>query len=205
MKTPVLDALTSLKNENHISFHFPGHKDKNTLIEWGKYIPQIDTTETEGMDNLLEPRGIIKESQELAAKVFGAKATFYAVNGSTGSNHIAMATITKPGDKVLVQRNSHKSIYNGLIINRLNPIYLYPNYNDEYNILTGLYPEEIEKAIQEHPDIKAVIITSPNYYGVCSDIEEIVRVVHKYNKLLMVDEAHGTSVWFFQIRLLFQL
>ncbi|MDR7869681.1 MAG: aminotransferase class I/II-fold pyridoxal phosphate-dependent enzyme [Tissierellaceae bacterium] len=196
MKTPVLDALIKLMEEDHVSFHFPGHKNKNTLIEWGKYIPYIDTTETEGMDNLLEPRGIIKESQELAAKAFGAKATYYAVNGSTGSNYIAMATITKPGDKVLVQRNCHKSIYNGMILNRLNPIYLYPNYNEKYHVLTGLYPEDIEKAILENPDIKAVIITTPNYYGVCSDIEEIVKVVHKYDKILMVDEAHGAHMVF---------
>lgn len=196
MKTPVLDALKRLMEEDHVSFHFPGHKNKNTLIEWGKYIPYIDTTETEGMDNLLEPRGIIKESQELAAKAFGAKATLYAVNGSTGSNYIAMATITKPGDKVLVQRNCHKSIYNGMILNRLSPIYLYPKYNDEYNILTGLDPADIERALVENPDIKAVIITSPNYYGVCSDIEEIVRIVHKYDKILMVDEAHGPHLTF---------
>lgn len=196
MKTPVLDALIKLMKEDHVSFHFPGHKNKNTLIEWGEYIPYIDTTETEGMDNLLEPRGIIKESQELAAKVFKAKATYYAVNGSTGSNYIAMATITKPGDKVLVQRNCHKSIYNGMILNRLNPIYLYPNYNEKHHVLTGINPEDIEKAIQENPDIKAVIITTPNYYGVCSDIEEIAKVVHKYNKVLMVDEAHGPHLVF---------
>ncbi|NLY44828.1 MAG: aminotransferase class I/II-fold pyridoxal phosphate-dependent enzyme [Tissierella sp.] len=196
MKTPVLDALIKLMKEDHVSFHFPGHKIKNTLIEWGEYIPYIDTTETEGMDNLLEPRGIIKESQELAAKAFGAKATYYAVNGSTGSNYIAMATITKPGDKVLVQRNCHKSIYNGMILNRLNPVYLYPNYNEKYHVLTGINPEDVEKAIQENPDIKAVIITTPNYYGVCSDIEEIARVVHKYDKILMVDEAHGPHLVF---------
>ncbi len=196
MKTPVLDALKKLMEEGHTSFHFPGHKNKNTLIEWGEYIPYIDTTETEGMDNLLEPRGIIKESQELAAKAFRAKATYYAVNGSTGSNYIAMATITKPGDKVLVQRNCHKSIYNGMILNRLNPVYLYPNYNEKHHVLTGIDPEDIERAIQENPDIKAVIITNPNYYGVCSDIEEIVKVVHKYNKVLMVDEAHGPHLVF---------
>lgn len=196
MKTPVLDALKKLMEEDHVSFHFPGHKNKNTLIEWGEYIPYIDTTETEGMDNLLEPRGIIKESQELAAKAFKAKATYYAVNGSTGSNYIAMATITKPGDKILVQRNCHKSIYNGMILNRLNPIYLYPNYNENYHVLTGISPEDVDKAIQENPDIKAVIITSPNYYGVCSDIEEIARIVHKYDKILMVDEAHGAHMVF---------
>ena len=148
------------------------------------------------MDNLLDPRGIIKESQDLAARVYGSKATYYSVNGSTGSNYIAMAAITKPGDKVLVQRDSHKSIYNGLVLNRLEPIYIYPNYSEEHHLLTGLDPELIEKSIQDNPDVKAVIITNPNYYGVCSNLEEIVRVVHKYDKVLMVDEAHGSHLVF---------
>lgn len=196
MKTPVFDGLKSLMEENSVSFHMPGHKGKNTLIEWGKYIPYIDTTETEGVDNLLEPRGIIKESQELAAEVFGAKSTLYGVNGSTGSIYIALSTITKPGDKVLIQRNCHKAVYNAMILNRLNPIYMYPNYNEKHNVLTGLYPEEIEEILQEHQDIKAVVMTYPNYYGVCSDLEKIAQIVHKYNKILMVDEAHGPHMSF---------
>lgn len=196
MKTPVFDGLKNLMEENSISFHMPGHKGKNTLIEWGKYIPYIDTTEVEGMDNLLEPRGIIKESQELAAKVYGAKTTIYGVNGSTGSIYIALSAITKPGDKVLIQRNCHKAVYNAMILNRLNPIYIYPNYNEEHNVLTGLDPDEIEEILLDNQDIKAVVMTYPNYYGVCSDIEKIVEVVHKYNKILMVDEAHGPHMSF---------
>ncbi len=196
MKTPVFDGLKSLMEENSVSFHMPGHKGKNTLIEWGKYIPYIDTTEVEGMDNLLEPRGIIKESQELAAKVYGAKTTIYGVNGSTGSIYIALSAITKPGDKVLIQRNCHKAVYNAMILNRLNPIYIYPNYNEEHNVLTGLDPDEIEEILLDNQDIKAVVMTYPNYYGVCSDIEKIVEVVHKYNKILMVDEAHGPHMSF---------
>ena len=196
MKTPVLEALDNLKKENSVSFHMPGHKGKNTLINWGDYIPFIDTTEVTGMDNLLEPRGVIQESQENAAKVFGAKATYYGVNGSTGSNYIALATITKPGDKVLVQRNCHKSIYNGMVLNRLTPVYLYPEYNENYNIITGVYPEEIDKILTEQPDIKAVVLTYPNYYGLCSDLKTIADIIHKHNKVLMVDEAHGPHMTF---------
>lgn len=196
MKTPVLQALQNLKKENSISFHMPGHKGKNTLINWSDYIPYIDTTEIEGMDNLLEPRGIIQESQENAAKVFGAKATYYGVNGSTGSNYIALATITKPGDKILVQRNCHKSIYNGMVINRLTPVYLYPEYNENYNILTGIHPEDVDKILREDPEIKAVVLTYPNYYGVCSDLKKIADIVHKHDKILMVDEAHGPHMTF---------
>ena len=196
MKTPVFDALKNLVEENSVSFHMPGHKGKNTLVNWGEYIPSIDTTEVEGMDNLLEPRGIIQESQDLAAKVFGAKATYYGVNGSTGSNYVALATITKPGDKILIQRNCHKSIYNALILNRLNPVYIYPNYNENFNVLTGLYPEDIEQILTEQPDIKAVVLTYPNYYGVCSDLKKIADIIHKHNKILMVDEAHGPHMGF---------
>lgn len=196
MKTPVFDALKNLMEENSVSFHMPGHKSKNTLIEWGQYIPYIDTTETEGMDNLLEPRGIIQESQELAAKVFGSKATYYAVNGSTGSIYIAIATITKPGDKILIQRNCHKAVYNALILNRLNPVYIYPNYNENYNVLTGVFPEDIDEALTNDPEIKAVVLTYPNYYGVCSDLKKIAEIVHKHNRILMVDEAHGPHMTF---------
>jgi arginine/lysine/ornithine decarboxylase len=196
MKTPVFEALKNLKEENSISFHMPGHKGKDTLIKWGDYMPYIDTTELEGLDNLLEPRGIIEESQKNTAKVFGAKASFYGVNGSTGSIYISLASITKPGDKVLVQRNCHKAVYNALILNRLQPVYIYPNYNENHNVLTGLYPEDVEAALKENPDIKAVVMTYPNYYGVCSDIKEIAKIVHAHNKVLMVDEAHGPHMTF---------
>lgn len=196
MKTPVFDALKKLMEENSAFFHMPGHKGKNTLVNWGDYIPMIDTTEVQGMDNLLEPRGIIKESQELASKVFGSKSTYYSVNGSTGSIYIALSTIAKPGDKVLVQRNCHKAVYNAMILNRLNPVYMYPNYNEEYNVLTGLDPEDIDKILTEDKEIKAVVMTYPNYYGVCSDLETIAKVVHKHNRILMVDEAHGSHMTF---------
>ena len=196
MKTPVFDALKNLMEENSVSFHMPGHKGKSTLINWGDYIPHIDTTEVEGMDNLLEPRGIIQDSQDYAAEVFGAKATYYAVNGSTGSIYIALATITKPGDKVLIQRNCHKAVYNALILNRIQPVYIYPNYNENHNVLTGLFPEDIDEALAADPEIKAVVITYPNYYGVCSDLKSIADIVHKHNKILMVDEAHGPHMTF---------
>ena len=144
MKTPVFDALKKLKEEDSVFFHMPGHKGKNTLVNWGELIPEVDTTETIGMDNLLDPRGIINESQELAAKVFGAKSTHYGVNGSTGSIYIALATITKPGDKILVQRNCHKAVYNAMILNRLNPVYIYPNYNEKHHVMTGIDPEDVD-------------------------------------------------------------
>lgn len=196
MKRPVFEALEKLKEENSVSFHMPGHKGKNTLFNWGDYIPEIDTTETYGMDNLLEPREIILESEKAAAEVFGSMSTHYAVNGSTGSIYIALATITKPGDTVIVQRNCHKSVYNAMILNRLNPVYVYPTYNEDYHVLTGVDPDDIEDLLLYNPEVKAVVLTHPNYYGVCSDMERIAEICHNYGKILMVDEAHGPHMKF---------
>lgn len=191
MKTPIFNALKEKIHKNYISFHTPGHKGRNTLMDWSKYMLEMDTTEIEGMDNLLDPQGIIKESQDLASKVYGTKATYYSVNGSTGSIYIALSTITKPGDQVLVQRNCHKAVYNGIILNQLQPVYINPQYDEKHNITTGIQIEALEEKLKCNPNIKAVIITYPDYYGICSDIEKIVEIVHQYDAILMVDEAHG--------------
>lgn len=196
MDTPIFKGLKKYIEEENISFHTPGHKGRNDIINWKKYIPSIDLTEVEGLDNLQDPKGIILESQKLAAKTFKAKETFYSVNGSTGGIYIALSAITNPGDKVLIQRNCHKSVYNGIILNNLIPKYIYPKYNEKYNILTGINPLDIENSLRENPDIVAVVITYPNYYGICSDIEKIVDIVHKYNKIILVDEAHGSHLIF---------
>lgn len=192
METPIFDALKAKIKKNYISFHTPGHKGRNALIDWSQYIPIMDTTEIEGMDNLLDPQGIIKESQDLASKVYNTKATYYSVNGSTGSIYISLSTITKPGDKVLIQRNCHKAVYNGIILNRLQSVYINPHYNQKYNLTTGIDLIELEEKLKDHGDIKAVVITYPDYYGICSDIESMAKIVHKYDVTLMVDEAHGS-------------
>lgn len=191
MKSPVIDALKKLVQEDSVSFHFPGHKGRTTNIDWKNLMPMMDTTETIGMDNLLDPKGIINESQEEAAKVLNTKYTIYSVNGSTGSNYVALSSVTKKKDKILIQRNSHKSVYNSMILNDLTPVYFYPHYNKKYDISTGVDPKEIEKILDEQQDIKVVLLTNPNYYGICSDIKTIADIVHKRNKVLIVDEAHG--------------
>lgn len=191
MNTPILDALKKLKRQNSISFHTPGHKGRDTLINWEDYIPYIDTTEIWGMDNLQDPNGVIKESQQLAAQAFGAKYTLYSINGTTGGIYIGLSTVTNPGDKILIQRNSHKSVYNAALLNRLNIEYIYPNYNERHQVFTGIDPEDIESKLKNHRDIQVVVITYPNYYGICSDISRIAEVVHRYGKILLVDEAHG--------------
>ncbi|WP_202708103.1 aminotransferase class I/II-fold pyridoxal phosphate-dependent enzyme [Sporosalibacterium faouarense] len=192
MKTPIIDGLMKYIMEENVRFHMPGHKGKEALLNWRNLIPQIDVTEVDGTDNLHNPESIILKSQELAANTFGAKNTFYSINGTTGGIYGSIGAITKPGDTVLIQRNCHRSVYNAVIFNQLNSEYIYPVYNKEWNILTGVLAEDIEKKIKNNLDIKAIIITNPSYYGICSNIQEIAKVVHKYNKILIVDEAHGS-------------
>lgn len=196
MEIPIFEGLKKYIEEKNISFHTPGHKGKNTLVDWGKYIPQIDLTEVEGLDNLHDPRGIILESQSLAAKTFKAKKTLYSVNGTTGGIHIALAAATNPGEKILIQRNSHSSVYKGAILNRLGIEYIYPNYNKKYNLLTGIKTQDVESILMKDSKISAVVITYPSYYGICSDLEKIAEIVHKYDKILIVDEAHGSHFIF---------
>ncbi len=196
MKTPIINGLKKYALENNKRFHMPGHKGKELLRFLGELIPEIDVTEVEGTDNLHNPSSIIYESQRLAAETFGAKATFYSVNGTTGGLHAAITATVKPGGKALIQRDCHRAVYNALILGRITPKYIYPRYSEKNNIVTTLDPEEIDKELSLDNDIEAVIITYPTYYGICSDIKRITEIVHKHGKVLIVDEAHGSHLRF---------
>lgn len=194
MKTPIIDGMKKYVDEDNVRFHMPGHKGRQENFDWSKFIPTMDLTEVEGTDNLHNPKDIILESQRLASKVFKAKETLYSVNGTTGGMYIAISTVVNPGDKVLIQRNCHKCVYNSIILNRLDPVYIYPEYDEENHILLGVSPEKLEKALKEDEDIKVVVLTNPSFYGVTSDIYEMVKIVNKYDRILVVDEAHGSHL-----------
>ncbi|RKD28825.1 aminotransferase class I/II-fold pyridoxal phosphate-dependent enzyme [Thermohalobacter berrensis] len=196
MDMPIVKGLEKYAKENNIRFHMPGHKGRNSLLEWGKLIPQIDVTEVDGTDNLHNPTSMILESQDLAAKTFGAKKTFYSINGTTGGIYAAITSVCKPGDRILIQRNCHKSVYNATILGRLEPVYVYPEYDEDNNIVLGINPLDIQNMLEKYNDIKAIVITSPSYYGICSNIKEIAKIVHRFGKILIVDEAHGSHLKF---------
>lgn len=196
MNTPIINGLKKYILENNTRFHMPGHKGKDSLSFLGGLIPYIDVTEVGGTDNLHNPEGIIYESQKLSAKAFGAKESIYSVNGTTGGLHAAIMACIRPGGKALIQRDCHRAVYNALILGGIIPKYIYPRYSHEYNIVTTLNPDDIEKELTEDSEIEAVIITYPSYYGICSDIKKIAEIVHKHNKILIVDEAHGSHLKF---------
>lgn len=175
----------------------PGHKlAKGIPHELAQDILKLDVTEIEGTDNLHYPEGIIKEAEVLAAKAFGADKTFFLVNGSTCGIQAAIMSACARGQKIIIGRDSHKSVVAGLILSGAEPVFAYPEYICEFGITGAITAKSIEKLLCQHPDAVAVLITRPNYYGICSNIEEISSVVHSYNKLLIVDEAHGAHLVF---------
>lgn len=193
---PIYEELKKFAESELYPFCMPGHK-KGLGIDFRMNNPfEMDITEIDNLDNLHHPTGIIKESQELAAKTFGADNSYYLVNGSTSGLEAAVLSVCGDSDEIIVARNCHKSVYNGIILSGAKPIYIYPQYMDEKGYFGGVSSSEIEKSIIENPESKAVIITSPTYEGIVSDVQKIAYVVHKYNKILIVDEAHGAHFKF---------
>lgn len=173
-------------------FHMPGHKrngEGNPLS--GADLFSIDLTEIDGFDNLHHAEGILKEAQERAAKLYGSSETHYLVNGSTCGILSAIAACTGKGGRILMARNCHKAAYHGALLGELKVSYLYPAKEWQYGINGGILAEDVARALQDEPDIQAVIITSPTFDGVVSDIRAIADKVHEYGILLIVDEAHG--------------
>ncbi len=181
-----------------VSFHVPGHKNGKIFEKYNlninNNIGQFDITEIPGSDNLHAPEGIIKEAQKRAEAFYGGDHTFFLVNGTTCGIISMIMAVTNPGDKIIVQRDCHRSVVSGMILGGVTPIYVKPQVDSSLLLSMAVTPESIEEAIKENPDAKAVIITYPNYYGICSDIEKIVQTVHRYNKILIVDEAHGSHL-----------
>jgi lysine decarboxylase len=194
MKKPTLYDKLIKYNKKVYPLHMPGHKLGRKINSAN--LAKIDVTEVRGTDNLHNPTGIISEAQEKAAITFGAEKTYFLVNGSTGGIISTISTICNEKDKILIARNCHKSVYNAILINNLEPIYIYPEIMESNGIVAGVDPYHIEENLIKYPSIKLVVITSPTYEGFLSNIEEIAKIVHKYNKVLMVDEAHGAHFKF---------
>ncbi len=180
----------------------PGHKGTNLFKRLGydKFMKDFfdyDITEFPGADSLHQAEGIIKQSQDEYAQLYGVKHSYYLVNSSTGGVIASILATVKKGKKLLLARNCHKSAFNALSLADIQPVYVHPEYLEEWGISGAIKPDDIEKALSSNTDIEAVILPSPNYYGVCSDIKAIADIVHKYGKILIVDQAHGAHLKFF--------
>ena len=174
-------------------FHMPGHK-RNTALAGRGFPYDRDITEISGSDNLHDMSGVILEECRRAARLFGAAKAHLLVNGSTCGILAAIRALAGHDRGVVVARNSHKSVYNGIELCRLQPTYIYPKIDPESGICGSITPAQVDAALADTPDAKLVIVTSPTYEGVISDIAGIARVAHARGAQLLVDAAHGAHL-----------
>ena len=188
-------ALEIYSQEDYYPFHMPGHKRNPDTINTDLPFDR-DITEIDGFDNLHHPEGILKKAQETAASVYDTKECYYSVNGSTAALLAAVSATVPRNGQILVARNCHKAVYHALYLRNLIPTYVYPQMDPKWWINGGISSDKVERALAENPEIKAVLLTSPTYDGVVSDIEKIAEIVHRYEIPLIVDEAHGAHFHF---------
>ncbi len=189
------NKLITYAGTDYYPMHMPGHKRNSGLMELiNPY--EIDITEIEGFDNLHQPEGVLRELSEQLSGLYGAAASFPLVNGSTAGILAGISAASRPGDKVLIARNSHKSVYHAVMLKGLQPVYIYPPMLSQMPVLGGISVSKIEEALINDPEIRLVVITSPTYEGVVSNIKEIAETVHRFGALLLVDEAHGAHLGF---------
>lgn len=190
VNAPLYNELMAYSHSK-LAFHMPGHKF-GTIADLNKLnLSSLDNTEAIGMDNLYEANGIIRQAMNLMADFYGARDTIFLTNGSTAGILASILSTCKEGDKLIVARNAHHSVWSGLILAGVTPIYINPTYLRDEDILGEITPQVVEDALIQYPEAKGVLIVSPTYEGIVSDITAISEVVHKYDKLLIVDEAHG--------------
>lgn len=181
----------------------PGHKGSRIYREngYGYFLDKImdcDITEIPGADNLFQTEGIIAETMKKYERLYGVKKSYLLVNGSSGGLISAILACVRPGGKIIMARNSHKSIFNALGLASIEPVYAYPEEAEGCGILGEITAEEIVRCMDDNPDADAVILPSPNYYGICSNVRKIAEEVHKRGKVLIVDQAHGAHLRLFE-------
>ncbi len=192
MKTPIFDGINKHSKNRGIPFISPGHKGRITMR--AKSVSRIDLY---GYDNdSLDMKELIAESEDIISQKYSTCRTMYLRNGATGGIYAMLGTYTVPGDKIIVDRECHKSVVNAMTVLGLSPVFVKRNYNYQLSMSGGVDTDALEKAIISAPDAKAVVITSPNYYGVVSDIKTIARICHSYGKKLLVDESLGAHFGF---------
>lgn len=189
MSLPINEGISKYVSKGRISFSMPGHKGRGIID--GKNLFKLDVTELDDTDNLLSPQSYIKESQKQLSDIYGTVSSHYLLGGATSGIYSMISLAACEGDKIIVDRFCHKSVINAIMLRGATPVYITPEYNYQFGFTGGILPAEVESVAESNPDAKAVIITSPTYYGTASDVASIAKIVHKAGMLLLVDEAHG--------------
>ncbi len=186
----LFDKLSAYEKDNVYPFHMPGHK--RNIEKMKNFNPYaMDITEIDGFDNLHDPQDVIRDSMERAASVYGSKHTFFLINGSTSGILTGISACTQKEDKILMARNCHKAAYHAVFLNELEPVYLYPQFDHIRGIQCGFSAKYIESMLIKHKNIRLIVLVSPTYEGVVSEVEKICKLAHERGIPVLVDEAHG--------------
>ncbi len=200
INAPIYEALRKFRRMRVVPFDVPGHKRGRGNMELTEFLGEdcmnVDVNSMKPLDNLCHPVSVIKDAEMLAAEAFGAENAFFMVGGTTSAVQSMIMYACKSGDRIIMPRNVHRSAINALILTGAVPVYVNPDVNNQLGIALGMSVEQVEKAIRENPQAKAVMVNNPTYYGICSDLKKIVEIAHAHNMLVLVDEAHGTHFYF---------
>ncbi|MFC0523978.1 aminotransferase class I/II-fold pyridoxal phosphate-dependent enzyme [Pontibacillus salicampi] len=200
-ETPLFTGLVEHAKRNPVQFHIPGHKKGAGMDETfrqfiGENALSIDLINISPLDDLHHPHGMIKQAQSLAATAFGADHTYFSVQGTSGAIMAMIMAVCKPGDKLIVPRNVHKSVTSAIIFSGATPIFVHPELDEQLGISHGVTPEAVAHALEAHPDAKGVFVINPTYFGITADLTRIVEIAHQYHVPVLVDEAHGVHIHF---------
>lgn len=197
---PIFEALRKHKQNNVVRLDVPGHKggrgNKELRDFLGADCLKVDVNSMKPLDNLCHPVSVIRDAEQLAAEAFGAAQVFFIVNGTTASVQAMILSACKAGEKIIMPRNVHRSAINALVISGALPVYINPGTDKRLGIPLGMSVEDVRIAIAQNPDAKAILVNNPTYYGICSNLREIVKLAHAAGMLVLVDEAHGTHFYF---------
>ena len=199
-KAPIYQALEEFRRMRVVPFDVPGHKRGRGNPELAQLLGQacvsMDVNSMKPLDNLCHPVSVIREAEELAAEAFGAAHAFLMVGGTTSAVESMVLSVVKRGEKIILPRNVHRSVMGALVLCGAIPVYVNPECDPRLGIPLGMKVSEVERAIQAHPDAKAILVNNPTYYGICSDLRAIVKLAHAHGMLCLADEAHGTHFYF---------
>lgn len=192
----IIKALRKIENEKLTSFHVPGHKNGRLLkaLPFASNIGCFDTTEIPGTDNLHAPEAAIQKLEEAISRYYQTQESHLLVNGTTSGIISMIYAVFKPGDKVIISRDAHKSVFTAMILARLRPIYIMPEVDEDLGLSLGLTEEAVKQVFEAHDDVAGLIVTYPNYHGICTDLKAIAEIVHSQEAVLLVDGAHGAHL-----------
>lgn len=198
---PLVEQLSRYLEQGYQPFHMPGHKGGSGVLEaWSQMLGQgafsFDLTEVEGLDDLHHPTGPIRRAQELAADLMGAQAAFFLVNGVTVGLHAVIMSLCRPGDKIILPRHAHRSVYEAVILAGAEPVYLKPDVHRRWGIPIGVDRCEVEKVLKKHGDAKCLVMVHPTYHGLTSDLAAIGILARELGIPMVTDEAHGAHFQF---------